>query len=399
MNHPTPAHGVAAVDVAAARPANPPALSAMSGAGLLAARTWDLPRWGKHWGLRRLADADGFFSMVAVDQRPPIVNLVARARGIAPEAVGFDDIVAVKALLAEALAPHASALLVDPDFGLPAATPYLRPDRGLILTLEEHRYDDTPGGRRSRAIPHWSVAQIRRLGADAVKLLAWYRPDASQEVLDWQQSFVQQVGDDCAAHDIPFVFELLVHPFAAAPSAAGASSTTTAAPDYSEDAGKQSRLVIDSVRTFAHPRFGVDLFKLESPIPMAQLPDPQGPGAAAAQALFDEMGAACGGVPWVLLSAGGSMQQFEHALVYACRAGCSGFLAGRAVWWSALQAYADAAAVRAALQHSAVPYLDRLSELVQRLGRPCRPLLDFSRVDQEGQVCRVRTGGALKPHI
>lgn len=347
-----------------------------------------LPRWGKHWGLRRLADADGFFSMVAVDQRPPIVNLVARARGIAPEAVGFDDIVAVKGLLAEGLAPHASALLVDPDFGLPAATPHLRPDRGLILTLEEHRYDDTPGGRRSRAIPAWSVAQIRRLGADAVKLLAWYRPDASDEVLAWQQAFVQQAGDDCAAHDIPFVFELLVHPFAPVGGAAGA-------PDYSEDTAKQSRLVIDSVRAFAHPRFGVDLFKLESPIPMAQLPDPQGPGAAAAQTLFDEMGAACGGLPWVLLSAGGTMQQFEHALVYACRAGASGFLAGRAVWWSALQAYPDAAVVRAALQHSAVPYLARLRETVARLGRSCRGAVDFSGVQQEGQVCRVRAGGGL----
>ena len=73
--------------------------------------------------------------MVAVDQRLPIVNLVAKARGIAAEAVGFDDIVAVKALLTEGLAPHASAMLVDPDFGLPAATPHLRPDRGLVITL------------------------------------------------------------------------------------------------------------------------------------------------------------------------------------------------------------------------------------------------------------------------
>lgn len=391
MNHPTSSSDPA---TAAERPTPHPTLSEVPGRGLTVARAWDLPQWGKHWGLRRLADADGFFSMVAVDQRPPIVNLVARARGIAPETVGFDDIVAVKALLAEGLAAHASALLVDPDFGLPAATPHLRPDRGLILTLEEHRYDDTPGGRRSRAIPHWSVAQIRRLGADAVKLLAWYRPDAAPDVLAWQQAFVQQAGDDCSAHDIPFVFELLVHPFAAAPRATGAAAAAPAAPaapDYSEDTAKQSRLVIESVRTFAHPRFGVDLFKLESPIPMAQLPDPQGSHAAAAQALFDAMGAACGGVPWVLLSAGGSMQQFEHALVYACRAGASGFLAGRAVWWSALQAYPDATAVRAALQHSAVPYLGQLRDIVARLGRPYRGTVDFSGVAQEGQVCLQRS--------
>lgn len=346
-------------------------------------------RWGKHWGLRRLADAQGLFSMVAVDQRPPIVNLVAKARGIAAAAVGFDDIVAVKGLLAQGLAAHASALLVDPDFGLPAATPHLRPDRGLVLTLEEHRYDDTPGGRRSRLIPNWSVAQIRRLGADAVKLLAWYRPDAAPEVLAWQKAFVQRVGDDCAAHDIPFVFELLVHPFSAA-AAPGSTQALPPAPDYSEDTAKQSRLVIDSVRTFAGGRFGVDLFKLESPIPMAQLPDPQGPDSAEAQALFDAMGSACAGVPWVLLSAGGSMRQFEHALVYACRAGASGFLAGRAVWWEALKAYPNLAAVRLALRESAVPYLERLTEQVHRLGRPFHPSIDFSGLTREGEVCQLR---------
>ena len=144
------------------------------------ARPWPLARWGKHWGLRRLADAQGLFSMVAIDQRPPIVQRVASALGIVPGAVGFADIVQVKALLAESLAPQASALLVDPDFGLPAATPYLQPGRGLLITLEEHRYDDAPDGRRSRLIPNWSVAQIRRLGADAVKLPAWMRRTPSR---------------------------------------------------------------------------------------------------------------------------------------------------------------------------------------------------------------------------
>ena len=89
------------------------------------------------------------------------------------------------------------------------------------------------------------------------------------------------------------------------------------------------------------------------------------------------------------------MQQFENALVYACRAGASGFLAGRAVWWSALQAYPDAAAVRAAEEHSGVPALGRVPETGARLGCSCRGAVDFSGVQQEGQVCRVRAGGGL----
>ena len=347
---------------------------------------WPLQRWGKHWGLRRLADANGLFSMVAIDQRPPIVQRIASARGIAPDAVGFADIVQVKALLAEALAPQASALLVDPDFGLPAATPYLRPDRGLLITLEEYRYDDAPDGRRSRLIPNWSVAQIRRLGADAVKLLAWYRPDASDAVKAHQQALVRAVGQACAEHDIAFVFELLVHPFAAAPGAD---------PNYDEDAAKQPQRVIDSVRDFAKPEFGIDLFKLESPLPMAGLPAPDAPGAAAVQDLYHAMGAACAGTPWVMLSAGGAPASFAHAVSYACRAGASGFLAGRAVWWDALAAYPDAAQVRQALQATALPYLQQLREIVAREGRPWRTPVAFDGIRAEGQVCAVRSGLAI----
>jgi len=328
--------------------------------------------------------------MVAIDQRPPIVQCVARARDIAPEAVAFDDIVQVKALLAQALAPHASALLVDPDFGLPAAAPHLNPARGLVITLEEHRYDDRPDGRLSRLIPHWSVAQIRRLGADAVKLLAWYRPDASAEVRQHQQQLVRTVGRACAEHDIAFVFELLVYPFAQRPGGAA-----KAAPNYDEDAAKQPRLVIDSVRDFAHASYGIDLFKLESPLPMATLPAPGSAGADAVQRLYDEMGQACAGTPWVMLSAGGSQQSFEHAITYACRAGASGFLAGRAVWWDALAAYPNAGAVAQALQQQAVPYLQRLRDTVAREAHPWRVPVSFDGVTAEGQVCTARSAALV----
>lgn len=340
------------------------------------------PHWGKHWGLRRLADADGHFTMVAIDQRPPIIQRIAQARGIAPADVAFADVVQVKGLLAEALAPHASAMLVDPDWGLPAATPHLRPDRGLLLTLEDHRYADGPDGRRSHAIANWSVAQIRRLGADAVKLLAWYRPDAGAAVRAHQQAFVRAVGEDCRRHDVPFVFELLVHPFASA-----------APVNYDEDGAKLARHVIDSVHDFADEACGVDLFKLESPWPMSALPDPDGPGAAAAQAVFDAMGVACRGTPWVMLSAGAGPEAFGRAVTFAGRAGASGFLAGRAVWAEALQAWPDVEATRRRLRDDAVPVLQRLAERVKRVATPMTPRVRFDSIHAEGDLCRARTEG------
>ncbi len=310
--------------------------------------------FGKTWGLRRMADAAGHFKMVAIDQRPPIANLIAARRGIDADAVAFADIMAVKRLLARVLAPHASALLVDPNYGYPAAADLLVPARGLIMTLEDHRFVETPRGRHSAAIVDWTVAKIRRLGADGVKVLAWYRPDADPATLAHQQAFVEGIGRACAEEDIPFVFELLVYPFP------GEASHTTG---YVEDPGKHPQRVVDSVRAFADPRFGVDLFKLESPLPAVTLP-PCGERAEsrAAQAWFDQLGAAIA-TPWVMLSAGASMVDFANVLRYAYRAGAHGFLAGRAIWWDALAAFPDLDACEAALATTGLPYFEQLGAL------------------------------------
>ncbi len=334
---------------------------------------------GKRWGLRRLASADGFFSMVAIDQRPPIEQLVAKARGIARSEVGFADISLCKRWLAQALAPHAGALLVDPNYAYPAMADLLQPQRGLLLTLEDHRFEDTPCGRKSHSIADWSVAKIRRLGADAVKVLAWYRPDASDEVLEHQHRYVREIGQQCREHDIAFIFELLTYPFPQGPDSLR---------DYVEDPAKAPQRVVDSVKAFAGPEYGVDLFKLESPIPAPALPDPAAADGAAAQAWFDALGAACGDTPWVMLSAGASMGDFERALRYALRAGASGFLAGRAVWWEALSRFPDEAAVAAALQREAVPYLQRLADLTRRQGRAWQPAASGPAVRQEGDFAR-----------
>jgi tagatose 1,6-diphosphate aldolase len=325
---------------------------------------------GKLWGLRRLAGPDGRFRMLAVDQRPPLFQLIAKARGISPDAVPYDEVCALKRLLVEELAPHADAVLLDPNFAYPAAIDALPPRTGLIVTLEDHRVEETPGGRRSRSIAGWDVGRIKRLGADGAKLLAWYRPDAAEEVCAHQQDYVREVGAACAAHDIPFILELLVYPFQ---GSAGHHA------DYAEDPAKQAALVIESVRRFASPEYGVDLFKLECPVPAASLAED---GAAAAFAALAE---ATAGRPWVMLSAGAAPQQFARVLEHAYAAGASGFLAGRAIWWQAMLDWPDAARCRARLRAEAVPYLTALSALTGRLARPVAlPAPDRSRITREG---------------
>src|SRR3954453_19470820 len=266
---------------------------------------------GKNRGIARLADADGHFRMVALDQRPPLFDAIAQARGITREQVEYADVTPAKGLLVQALAPHCSSMLFDPNFAVPAAIDLLPARCGLIMTLEEHRVEETAGGRKSRVIDNWTVGKIRAMGGDAVKVLAWYRPDADPTINAHQKSFVREVGDECRRHDIPYVLELLVYPFL------GSAGHTA---DYVESPGKLPSLVIDSVREFAKPEYGVDLLKLESPVAANALPASDGGGAAkAAQKEFDAIGDICRerNIPWVLLSGGAAPEKFERVLDYS----------------------------------------------------------------------------------
>ncbi len=339
-------------------------------------------RLGKTWGMRRMATPEGHFTMVALDQRPPIANLIAARRGIAVADVAFKDMVDVKRVIIGAVAGRASAVLFDPNYALPAGIAVLPAHSGLVVTLEDHRFDDTPGGRLSHSIRDWSVDKIKRAGADAVKVLAWYRPDADANVLAHQQRYVETIGEECRRQDIAYVLELLAYPFAK-------SAQHTA--DYVESPEKLPELVLESVREFAKPRYGVDLFKLESPLPGATLPARDGSAAhRQAQRHFDAMGAICrdAGIPWVMLSAGVTSPQFVRVMEYAYAAGANGFLAGRAIWLAAMQHFPDLARCAEQLGEDGAATLDELALLTRRAGHAWRADYSaFDRIEAEGELC------------
>jgi tagatose 1,6-diphosphate aldolase len=311
--------------------------------------------------------------------------VLAQARGIARDQVAYADVTAAMRLLVEALAPHCSSMLFDPNFAVPAAIDLLPARCGLIMTLEEHRVEETPGGRKSRAIANWSVEKIRAMGGDAVKVLAWYRPDADAAVNEHQKRFVRQIGEDCARHDIPYVLELLVYPFL------GSTGHTA---DYVESPGKLPSLVIESVREFARPEYGVDLLKLESPLAANALPARDGGAASqAAQREFDAIGEICAKrrVPWVLLSGGAASGRFERVLDYAYAAGAGGFLAGRTIWLDAVRKhFPDRNAVAASLKQEGVGVLEGLNALTKARAQAWSPQFPvFSEIKQEGDFARA----------
>jgi len=313
---------------------------------------------GKYWGMRRMADAAGRYKMTAVDQRPPIKNPIKAKRGT-PEAP-WEDVAGFKELLIRELQGESSAMLLDPHYAYPRGVTMLDARLGLILTLEDSIFHETAGGRLSSEIDDWSVGKIKRAGGDAVKVLTWYRPDGDPDVCAAQQEFTRRTGEACKRYDIPFVFELLVYPLAR-----DAEQTR----EYVEMKTKQATLVIDSVRTFADPRYGVDLFKLESPVPAGVVPEPGAPGSEAVQALFHELDRAAGR-PWVMLSAGAGMVEFKRVLHYAYAAGASGYLAGRAIWLEAFQRFPDWEGIRDELRSQAVPYMRELNSLTDSAARP-----------------------------
>ena len=308
---------------------------------------------GKYLGLRRLADAQGRFKMVAIDQRTPLFGLIAAKRGTAD--APYEDVVAVKERLAERLSPKASAMLLDPIYAFPRVLPIMDVRPGLMLSLEHSRVEDTPKGKLSRVIPGWSVEKIRRAGADAVKVLVWYRHDADPAVKQHQQDFVRAAGEACARFDIVHLLEILIYPL----------------PGETPEqiAGRRSELVLGAVADFADPGFRVDIYKLEAPGRLHTMPDPHGPEAGTEQALYDRM---AGRVPkpWVLLSAGAGAEDFRRSLTYAYRAGASGYLCGRAIWQTAFARFPDLAAMDRALVAEAVPYLDEINGLTDRLATP-----------------------------
>ncbi|MEX2536641.1 MAG: tagatose 1,6-diphosphate aldolase [Trueperaceae bacterium] len=316
---------------------------------------------GKFRSLQMLADDQGRFKMVAVDQRPPLFNALARHGRRKMEEVRDDEIAAVKSLLVEALAPHSSAILVDPIWAHPDALPFIPGRVGLISTLEDYAFEKRAGERYSVPIEGWSVAKIKRSGAAGVKVLAYHRPDLSPEAAEHQDAFVEGVGAACREHDIPFILELLIYP-------KGDEQV-----DSWEYARAKPQRVLASLRRFAQARFAVDLFKLEFPAdfkhtrefargafdrverrPAYDLSEVEGYLRE-----LDEVSP----VPWVLLSAGVRQREFALNIELATLAGASGFLAGRAVWFEALDSYPDMQGMRERLEKESLPFFRSISAL------------------------------------
>jgi len=303
---------------------------------------------GKYVHIRKLCNKNNHLEMLAIDQRPPIFNIIKSKK----KTYDFDDVVEIKKQISINLSQHSSAILMDPVYSIPNLITTSRCN-GLIITLEDHAFTEKSKGRYSKNIKNWTVEKIKKIGGDAVKILAWYRPDADKKSIQHQKKYIETIGKQCEKFDIPFLLELLVYPF---------KNEIGYSKDYTEQQQNQNH-VIESVREFAKKKYKVDIFKLESPVDSNKLES--GKFSKATLEAFRKLSQAANNIPWVMLSSGMSKKSFFNCLKLAYKNGASGYLAGRTIWLEAFKNYPNYLKINKNLNKEATNYVKKINTLTK----------------------------------
>ena len=163
---------------------------------------------GKINGMKALADRGGVIAAAAMDQRGSLKKAIAKEKGIPSDQITFEMMAEFKSAVSRILTPYASAILLDPEYGLPAAKQRAK-GKGVLLAYEQSGYDNTRPGRIPDLLLDWTVRKLKEAGADAIKLLIYYTPFDDPKVNAEKHSFVERIGAECALYDIPYFLEFV----------------------------------------------------------------------------------------------------------------------------------------------------------------------------------------------
>ncbi len=289
---------------------------------------------GKLAHLKNLSNSNGVIAAAAMDQRGSLQKSIAAAKGVDASAVTSEMMEEFKIAVTKVLTPHASAILLDPEFGIPA-TKVRAANAGLLLAYELSGYDNTQPGRLPDLLPHESVKRIKDKGADAVKILIYYTPFDSPAVNDIKHAFIERIGAECVTHDIPFFLEFVGYHH----EGKGEKSL--------EFAKMKPQIVLESMKEFSKPEYHVDVLKVEVPIIAEYVEGSRMFKGEAAYTMKEAMEhfrncAAVATKPFIYLSAGVDNATFAEQLALATESGTdfSGVLCGRATWKEGIPVYA-----------------------------------------------------------
>lgn len=269
----------------------------------------------KYAALKRVSTPMGTIAALAIDQRGSLKKMLGN--------VTDAELSTFKTLVSQTLTPYSSAILLDPEFGLPASK-QRDVNAGLLLAYEKTGYDATTPGRLPDLLPEYSAQRLKAAGADAVKFLLYYDCDEAATINEQKQIFIERLGAECLAEDILFFLEIVSY------------DAKLAETDSAAYAKSKPHKVNTAVAEFSNERYRVDVLKVEVPVNM-QFVEGYGEETvytkAEAQAYFKQQSEATH-LPFIFLSAGVSAELFQETLLFAAEAGSNfnGVLCGRATW-------------------------------------------------------------------
>ena len=316
---------------------------------------------GKIENLKALTNDRGVIAAAAMDQRGSLKKAIGAAKGIDRGDVTDEMMTEFKVAVSKVLTPHASAILLDPQWGLPAAE-VRDPHAGLLLSYEESGYDNTQPGRLPFLLPDISVRNLKEEGANAVKILLYYTPFEQESINDRKHAWVERIGAECVAHDIPFFLEFVGYD-----------------PEGGDEKGfefakKKPAVVGGSMQEFSKDHYHVDVLKVEIPVNLAFA---EGAGVFTGQKAYSKeeafehfrQAAELAARPFIYLSAGVSNEQYTESLRWAAEAGVnfSGVLCGRATWKEGIPVYGQGgpAALEDWMRHQGVKNINNVNDCLQ----------------------------------
>lgn len=280
--------------------------------------------------IEQLSNNEGIISALAFDQRGALKRMMVKHQTEEPTVAQIEQL---KVLVAEELTQYASSILLDPEYGLPASDARNK-DCGLLLAYEKTGYDVNAKGRLPDCLVEWSAKRLKEQGANAVKFLLYYDVDDAEEINIQKKAYIERIGSECVAEDIPFFLEVLTY--------------DDNIPDNGsvEFAKVKPRKVNEAMKLFSEPRFNVDVLKVEVPVNMKYVE-----GFAEGEVVYTKEEAAqhfkdqdaATHLPYIYLSAGVSAELFQETLKFAHEAGAkfNGVLCGCATWSGAVQVYIE----------------------------------------------------------
>ena len=327
--------------------------------------------------MKALSNQDGIIAAAAMDQRGSLQKSLASAKGVGPKDITWDMMSEFKTAVTRILTPHASAILLDPEYGLDAAKARSS-NAGLLLAYEESGYDNTKPGRLPDLLPHVSAKRIVDWGADAVKILIYYSPFDEVSVNDIKHAFIERIGAECEDLQIPFFLEFVGYD----------EGLDEKGLEYAK---KKPAIVTGSMAEFTKDRYGVDVLKVEVPVNMKFVEGAKSFGGQAAytryqaKRLFLES-AKVVTKPFIYLSAGVSNAEFTESLALAAESGVrfAGVLCGRATWKDGMAVYGKqgGAAFRAWLEKQGVENIKNVNAAL----KPASPWFSFYGVTSADQL-------------